>query len=321
MFTKTLKTMAFVLVITLLLVGTNAEANLSNSQERISLEVALDAYSVAMSTDTHQKNVYLSNQIQELVLERKAFYERFLEEGAHSNLVSISAEFVSSQIEQLSADTYSVVEMVTITGRPILQVAKDYPPYKAYVLAARMTKEPILSNYLLTQAEAVLASVQESIDAGTFEFVEVLTHTLTFDPKTGRITADTFSSESNDDSGRDKVVWVDGKPQRVEPDLTQMPDYVMYQKSIEEQALEILEDVKNVPLERLKSSNTLQYSGASAATYARTWVRITPLAPCAGGVLQDRSSWNPSYTGYSCADCANYVSQALRYGGMSTDST
>lgn len=247
MFTKTLKTMAFVLVITLLLVGTNAQANLSNSQERISLEVALDAYSVAMSTDTHQKIVYLSNQMQELVLERKAFYERFLEEGAHSNLVSISAEFVSSQIEQLSADTYSVVEMVTITGRPILQVAKDYPPYKAYVLAARMTKEPILSNYLLIQAEAVLASVQESIDAGTFEFVEVLTHTLTFDPKTGRITADTFSSESNDDSGRDKVVWVDGKPQRVEPDLTQMPDYVMYQKSIEEQALEILEDVKNVP--------------------------------------------------------------------------
>jgi len=38
-------------------------------------------------------------------------------------------------------------------------------------------------------------------------------------------------------------------------------------------------------------------------------------------VYQDKSKYNPQYIGYYCTDCANYVSQAVHYGGIPTDST
>jgi hypothetical protein len=37
--------------------------------------------------------------------------------------------------------------------------------------------------------------------------------------------------------------------------------------------------------------------------------------------MQNKSNYNPAYTKYTCTDCVNYVSQALKAGGIFTDST
>lgn len=58
------------------------------------------------------------------------------------------------------------------------------------------------------------------------------------------------------------------------------------------------------------------YDGNKAVAYANKWVTNT-LKHCGDGVtLQDTSYYNPAYTNYGCNDCANFVSQSLKAGGI-----
>lgn len=64
----------------------------------------------------------------------------------------------------------------------------------------------------------------------------------------------------------------------------------------------------------------VDYDRIAARDYVRTWVENTSTY-CSSTTTQDKSNYNPSYTAYTCADCANYVSQGLYAGGIPTDST
>ena len=276
-----------------------------------------------MGAELYQKNDLLSDQVHNLIVERKLFYERYFQIGLHSDLLSISTNFEPTTAIQLSENTYQMQEMVTLTGKPLLQVAEDYPVYRAYLLAAEMAKDADLSRYLEQTAEEIRAAVQESIDANTFEITIINLHKVAFNPQTGQLVSDSFTSEANDDPGTDKVEWVDGKAMRVEPDFTHLPDYEIYDISVEVLAQRILEDLKAAPSGSINSDNILQYSGSTAATYARTWVRSTTATKnCERGpIFQNKIFWNPSYAQIDCNDCANYVSQAMRYGGTPISST
>ena len=315
--------MAFVLVLTLLMGISGAQANSQQDHLKQHFDKALSTYSSAMGAELYQKNDLLSDQVHNLIAERKLFYERYFQIGLHSDLLSISTNFEPTTAIQLSENTYQMQEMVTLTGKPLLQVAEDYPVYRAYLLAAEMAKDADLSRYLEQTAEEIRAAVQESIDANTFEITIVNLHKVAFNPQTGQLVSDSFTSEANDDPGTDKVEWVDGKAMRVEPDFTHLPDYEIYDISVEVLAQRILEDLKAAPSGSINSDNILQYSGSTAATYARTWVRSTTATKnCERGpIFQNKIFWNPSYAQIDCNDCANYVSQAMRYGGTPISST
>ena len=197
-----------------------------------------------MGAELYQKDDLLSDQVHNLIAERKLFYERYFQIGLHSELVSISTEFEPATAIQLSENTYQMQEMVTLTGKPLLQVAEDYPVYRAYLLAAEMAEDADLSRYLEQTAEEIRAAVQESIEANTFEITIINLHTLTFNPQAGQLVSDSFTSEANDDPGTDKVEWVDGKAMRVEPDFTHLPDYEIYNVTVGVLAQRILEDLK-----------------------------------------------------------------------------
>jgi len=315
-----LKSMPFLIVLMMLFSASGTHANNQHDQRLQQIEKALNTYSSAMGVKLYQKDNILSNQVHNLIVERKLFYTRYFQLGLHSKLLNISTDFETTTAIELSENTYQVQETVTLTGKPILQVAEDYPVYKAYLLAAKMAKDTDISHYLEQTAEEIRSAVQESIDANTFEITIINLHKVTFNPQTGQLVSDSFTSEANDDPGTDTVEWVDGKAKRVEPDFTNMVDYEIYSISVEDLAQQILEDLNVAPSGSINSDNIIQYSGSNAATYARTWVGPTYEKLC--GVLRNKSKWNPNY-GWAddCRDCANYVSQAMRYGGTPTSST
>jgi hypothetical protein len=319
---RILKSMAFILVLTLLMGTSSAQANSQQDHLKQHFDKALRTYSSAMGAELYQKDDLLSDQVHNLIAERKLFYERYFQIGLHSDLLSISTNFEPTTAIQLSENTYQMQEMVTLTGKPLLQVAEDYPVYRAYLLAAEMAKDADLSRYLEQTAEEIRAAVQESIDANTFEITIINLHKVAFNPQTGQLVSDSFTSEANDDPGTDKVEWVDGKAMRVEPDFTHLPNYEIYNIPVEVLAQRILEDLKAATSGSINSSyNTLVYSESLAATYARNYVRAATAYEC--GVLRDMTAWNPNYyyQPSECVDCANYVSQAMRYGGTPTSST
>jgi len=221
-----------------------AQANSQHDHLKQHFDKALRTYSSAMGAELYQKNDLLSEPVYNLIAERKLFYERYFQIGLHSELVSISTEFEPTAAIQLSENAYQVQEMVTLTGKPLLQVAEDYPVYRAYLLAAEMAEDADLSRYLEQTAEEIRAAVQESIDANTFEITIINLHKVAFNPQTGQLVSDSFTSEANDDPGTDKVEWVDGKAMRVAPDFTNMADYEIYSISVEVLAQRILEDPK-----------------------------------------------------------------------------
>lgn len=317
-----IKVVAFVLALTVFAGVSGAQAKNQHQQHEFNLDIALNAYSYAMDTKRSQESNSLTMEITRLISERKQFYQRYFQIGLHSQLIDISTAFDSSKAIRLSENLYQIQEVVTLSGKPILQVAEDYPVFKAYLLAAEMTKDGILRFYLESEANEIRAAVQESIDEENFQITIINLHKIRLDSQTGHILSDSFTTKANDDAGFDTVEWRDGKAIRIEPDLTHLPDNEIYNISIGNLAEQILSDLDSADIGDVKTDNNLQYSGSTAATYATTWVRTTKLTPCGSSTFyQDSTAWNSNYTGFPCADCANYVSQAMRYGGTPTDST
>lgn len=287
------------------------------------LPKALLSYEDSMSKGHLEEQVHLSDTIVKLVEERQAFYKKYFVEGLHSNLVRIESEFDLTTIEAKSSDEIEVVEVVNLTGVPILQIAKDYPPYQAAFLAMKEVegKDQVLTLLLEDYANDILDGVQQSIDEGEFTFSIVNKHTMSVDLEKGIILTDYFSSESLDDPGTEKVVLVEGRPKRIEPDYSLMPDNIMYVTPLEELASTLLNDlsasssaftVSTVP------TATKSFSGSTAAVYIRSWVRNTSVTCEDTSIMRNTIFYNPAYDVQRCVDCVNYVSQALYYGGLPT---
>lgn len=83
-------------------------------------------------------------------------------------------------------------------------------------------------------------------------------------------------------------------------------------------AAQLESDIANKPV---TFTVTGLYDRLAARDYINTWTSNTT-KPCRTGstTTQDTSYYNPQYQWYECNDCANYVSQALRRGGIPTDS-
>jgi hypothetical protein len=117
--------MAFVMVLMMLFGASGTHANNQHDQLKQQIEKALNTYSSAMGVKLYQKDNILSDQIHNLIVERKLFYVRYFQLGLHSKLLNVSTNFEPTTAIELSENTYQVQEMVTLTGKPILQVAEE----------------------------------------------------------------------------------------------------------------------------------------------------------------------------------------------------
>lgn len=95
-----------------------------------------------------------------------------------------------------------------------------------------------------------------------------------------------------------------------------------YAGRIRETADEISLDIQNTLSTMANETRSLQlYHRVDARNYANRYTsNATNLCPH-GKVKMDSSKYNPNYTWYCHNDCANYVSQAIAYGGLSQSST
>lgn len=74
----------------------------------------------------------------------------------------------------------------------------------------------------------------------------------------------------------------------------------------------------------VQATAPFKYSRLDARDYANTYTSNAASRTCPthkNSIRQDTSKYNSDYTWYCCNDCANYVSQAMAYGGVPTDST
>jgi hypothetical protein len=152
----------------------------------------------------------------------------------------------------------------------------------------------------------------------------ILKHHMMVEDKPGVISLlkDEYDDKSVENTiGTDVVVWKEGIPSRVKPDFTQSPDYIYFHTSTEELGRELLTDYSAIAVNDVDQKSILSFTHSSTADYANSYSSNTT-STCSNGVtLQNASAYNSSYTSYDCADCANFVSQAIQYGGYATDGT
>lgn len=283
----------------------------------------LEKYELAVSNPSAISSSSFTSQMWDLIKDRRAYYEEFFNTGLHSSLTEIESEFDNQTLVIGDGGKVSVIEYLSLTGKPLLQDPKDYPIYQGTLWAISQVSDPDTKSQLIEYSEEILQQVQSSIDERIFTITWINEHELQFDLQSGLIISDEYSSESRDDPGNDQVIWNDKGPRRIEVDLHLFPDYQMYVTPIENIGTDILNifGQNNEAVIHNPESIRYSYSGTSAASYINTYVRNTT-SRCQTVpfiVLQDESVWNPAYPPWYCADCANYVSQALKYGGLPTD--
>lgn len=158
-----------------------------------------------------------------------------------------------------------------------------------------------------------------------------------------KITADTFSDKSSDNkNGFDNGSWTSTNSKRIKPNWMDLPDYQIYNMSIDALGKILLQDFENTTLSIKNTSNLSTNNTTSANTnyvarrdMALWYIQEYTSNPdyyhwysCPYGqddVLRDTSYWNFQYSNvwsyWLCDDCTDYVSQALAYAGFPTDDT
>lgn len=249
----------------------------------------------------------------------------------NSELKKIESAYTVESVVQSSKDKNVVevktVEELTSTGKPFIKKVEDYPMVQAANWAISKTEDEAILRELKTYLQNTIDGVNDSIEQGEYEIVWIIQHQLTMDKKTNRILSDSYTDEATDNiNGTDKVTWVDGHFMRNKPDLTLMPDYVINHTPIEELGQDLLDEYTKVfsGTDRKSGTNAgYYYNRTNARWYITEWVEVTSKICDADPLTyQDVDVYNNlDYRYFWCDDCANYVSQALRYGNHTTTST
>jgi len=235
----------------------------------IDFDSVLTNYSQAISGKIPINNFDIG--IQSLINDRIQWYNEYFEKGLNSELILINSEFVHDEILKQDSNTIIVQETVTLTGKPFIQVAEDHPSIKSLRFALRKNQDEHLVPKIEEELKSFLLSVQSSIDAEIFSISWVNQHKITFQPLTGKIIRDEYSSYARGDDGNDVIIWDERGFRREKIDLTQMPDYILNHTTIELMAEEWLKYFEA----QERNNITYTYSRTLAASYINRWVTNT----------------------------------------------
>lgn len=341
MFTKTttskiLAIVGIVLMISIMLANQVVYASSSIGMTSSQIQELLTNYSQLLESGTTSHKEYYSAPIMALAQERREFYQEFFTKGLHVNLMKIDSSFETDKefttVQKGKSYILQLDEVVTFQGEPFTKSPEEYPLIQAaqWALenATSAETQDALKAYIESMTEGVLESAQNGV-----EITFVIRHTIEIDASSGktRIVRDSFTDKGIDNpDGFDVVEWSTDTFVRREPKWEQMPDYVIYNVSIEELGKILLDDYSAAYAGSVAPTGTGFYYNRSAAknyinTYTSATSKLCPGSNPADQVFQDTSKYNTSYkylwqvTG--CNDCVDYVSQALRQGGFPTDST
>jgi hypothetical protein len=292
------------------------------------IEAVLSDYSRALSTGQMTRKDHYTSVMEDLIQERRSFYEEFFEIGLHSTLDSVKSEFVFEpgrpdvEVSKLSNDQLSVkvTEIVALHGK-YNSSPEESPLVQAGRWALSKTDNEAVKRSLEEYIRSITEDMSKSLEEG-FEIEFVVRHELVItNGKDGlRIVQDSFTDQDKDNpTGTDVVRWVDGRYVRNVPDLTQMPDYQIYATPIEELRESLLDQYTEMYSEQASASHVYDnyYSDHLAINYANYWVDPELYNGCNNGVTRyNPDAYNQAYTWYWCNDCTNYVSQALARGGV-----
>ena len=197
--------------------------------------------------------------------------------------------------------------------------------------AITQTNDANIRRYLDEYISSITIGVNKSVGNGV-DIVYILRHEIDIWVTNGHvgINKDTFTDRAQDNGeGVDNVTWVTHGFIRHRPDWTQFIDYEIYQESIEEIGQVLLTDFTAIARRASSRSNKILYNRFLAVDYINTWVENPTWDEYCGisdkgeRIFQRESAWNPAYKYIwepsLCADCADYVSQALKAGGFQED--
>jgi len=236
------KQLAIIVILNILLCSLLTSATVVNTDvpSQNQINELLEKYEHAVSNPSAISTSLFTSQMLDLIKDRRAYYEEFFEKGLHASLTEIESEFDKQTLVISDDGKVSVIEYLSLTGKPLLQDPKDYPIYQGAMWAIEQASDPETKSQITEYSEEILRQVQASIDEGTFTITWINEHELQIDLKSGLILSDNYSSESRDDPGNDKVTWTEKGPSRIEVDLQLFPDYQMYVTPIEDIGMDIL---------------------------------------------------------------------------------
>ncbi len=320
--------LSLALVVGLVIPSANVKAVSSDLLPQ-DIKAILTDYSEYLSNGTTLAKSQYSSQISALIGDRRQYYKEFFEKGLHSNLDSLTAQFVTDEKVKFSqrADLYNLklTEVVTMYGQPMTTNAEEYPLVQAAQWALGQTDDSNVRRALEEYITSMKSGVDESVLSGV-QIVFIVSHDIDITGKDGQlqIVRDAFTDKSNDNGeGFDNVIWSNGQALRHKPDWKQMPDYAIYNTPIEDLGHSLLEDYTKTYGQASPAGTGFYYSRTAAKNYINTY-SSNPSTYCSS-VLQNTSKYNTAYQSVwsqtGCNDCVDYVSQALRAGAFPTDGT
>jgi len=282
--------------------------------------------------------------MKDLIKDRRDYYSEYFDIGLHSKLLSIDSKFLfddpSVSITQ-SDSQYQVAinETVDFLGRYHAPSIGDFPLIKASKWALKEATSDDERDEIKSRIKLIEKDVAHSSGPDGFTTTFLIHHEFLIadNGTTLQILQDDFTDKAQDiGEGVDNVRWENGKFVRSKPDHTKSPNFIIWnKKSVEELGQEYLETVRKTIDTRknyYKAHNRVAPTTLSSnyiRSYAQWWgdnrTSDAGGGNCTyGGVTIwvdhiNQSVWSGSFTKY-CSDCANFVSQALWYGGIPTDS-
>lgn len=279
----------------------------------------LTDYSNYLSTGKTAQNSLYTPQMNALVNDRINFYQEFFDVGLNIKLVGLTSQFVTASgfTDDVQNITHQLVitEIVTLSAVSKINSPDDYPLVQSAKWAISNASNDSTKQLLQGYLQNMVDSVNESITNGSkIEFVLKHMMTIVVNNNQATIVQDSFDDKSVENvNGTDVVSWTDKGFIRTKPDLTQLPDYQFFHTPIEVLGKRLLESYIDGTMQPLSGS---PYNHTLGKTYINTYTSATTQKCTDGVTLQNTYYYNHSYTYFGCTDCANFVSQAVRYGGL-----
>jgi hypothetical protein len=312
-----------------------AEANYDKE-----LGVILGEYSNYLKTGETKSPDYFSTDMDNLVSNRRSHYDKFFDVALNSKLLEISSSYATDNSTLISQDsatiTVAISEEINFVGKAKTKSVDEYPMIKAAKQASTLAERKLAKDNkklaaVKKELDAYVASTRNAIDESVknkYEITNIVRHEFVFSVEEDglKMIQDSFSDQAKDNlEGTDIVYWENSQFYRIEPDLKASPDYVINNTPVEILAKGLLTDMDGaITTSNIVSIASVSYSRTAAKDYANTWVRNTTYHCSASDSdpFQNNDYYNyTQYIDYGCVDCTNYVSQALKAGGIPTDST
>ncbi|MEW5871041.1 MAG: hypothetical protein AB1894_17335 [Chloroflexota bacterium] len=221
-----------------------------NKQSLNDIKGVLSDYRESLSTGQILHPLYYTSAMQDLIRERRIYYEDYFAIGLYSTLESIQSEYVIDdegsgiEVTVISKDRLSVQvkEYLILQGRP-----KGSPEENPVLLALRWALSRADNECMKLELENEIQSSQFDFNKYHLEGFETRLeeiHQLVMERTPNGLQIIQDSIQSMTEGGpASLVVWVNGNYIWNKPDFTQMPDYQRHIMSIDELGRAYLEKV------------------------------------------------------------------------------